>query len=80
MKQDQENRITGDEGRGTGDDALLSTIADMDAGFTAYQAAEETGYEGRGNGDDALLSTIADMDAGFTAYLAAEDEGRGTTR
>ena len=41
-------RGTRDEGRGNGDDALLSTIADMDAGFTAYLAAEETGYEGRG--------------------------------
>jgi hypothetical protein len=50
----------------------------MDAGFTAYLAAEETGYEERG--DDALLTAIADRVAGFTAYQAAEDEGRGTTR
>ena len=30
-----------EDARGTGDDALLSTIADRDAGFTAYQAADE---------------------------------------
>ena len=46
--------------RGTGDDALLTAIADGNAGFTAYRAADED--EGRGTWDDALLSPIFESD------------------
>ena len=69
---------------GNGGDALLTAIADGNAGFTAYRAAEkpEAGTRNwrreRGTGDDALLTAIADGNAGFTAYRAAEKPEAGT--